>query len=73
MKILKHMAVAAVLAMPATAHAEMSDTARKITVQRACQAAIWPAQDRVRRNDADNCLKQLTAQRLASTRRWRLG
>ena len=39
-KTLKHMAVAAVLAMPATAHAEMSDIARKIAVQRACQAAI---------------------------------
>ncbi len=41
MKILKHMAVAALLAMPATAHAEMSDIARKIAVQRSCQAAIW--------------------------------
>ena len=41
MKTLKHMAVAAVLAMPATAHAEMSDIARKIAVQRTCQAAIW--------------------------------
>jgi hypothetical protein len=41
MKKLKHMAVAALLAMPATAHAEMSDIARKIAVQRTCQAAIW--------------------------------
>lgn len=39
--MLKYMAVATVLAMPATAHAELSDVGRKIAVQRACQAAIW--------------------------------